>query len=248
MPKQWTTYFDTGGSETDSDGAVLITAGVVSTMEKWARFDRRWLAALASEGVRELHMRHLVPGRGEFDGWDEARKAALLSRLISEAKRGLHKIFVTAVVLPNYHAFNARYQLAETIGGPYALAQAACLKQAIDWLYQKKHGADRAGFFVAHGDNGQDRFLRFMKQEQAIVPEVARTTNELGETITPFQVADFIAWEYRRVYDRFLRTQEKVRARPTMEAIRHSLPVSVSTCGEEFFEAFCERHVPPRTA
>lgn len=206
---QWTAYFDTAGSETDADGTVLITAGIVSTVEKWRRFDREWMRLLADEGIHALHMREFVPSRGVFKDWDEPRKAALLDRLIAETKRGVHKIFVTAVVLPHYHAFNAQYQLSETIGGPYALAQGACVTQAFQWLYDTKPRHDGAGFYVAHGDNGQGRFMQMMQREKAIIPEVAKTVNAAGETITPFQAADFIAWEYRRVYHEFVRTQQK---------------------------------------
>lgn len=244
--KQWTCYFDTAGSETDADGTVLVTAGVVSTIPKWGRFDQTWLRVLAEEGIRDLHMRELVPAQGQFKGWDEPRKDALLGRLMAETRRGVHKIFVTVVVLPHYRAFNERFQLTETIGGPYALAQGACVTQAFQWLFDAKHGRDGAGFYVAHGDNGQGRFMQMMVRERAIVPEVARTTTASGETITPFQVADFVAWEYRRIYDAFIRTQQKVRPRPSMAAIRRTLPVSVSVCDDTFLADFCDRLVPLR--
>jgi hypothetical protein len=157
--KAWTAYFDTGGSESDAEGRVLITAGVVATMEKWARFDRAWTRALEEAGVRELHMRELVHSTGEFTGWDEAQRSALLTRLLQETKRGVNKLFVAVVILPAYRELNQRYKLTETIGGPYALAQTAGIGQAWDWLARTKHGEDGVAFAVAAGDNGQDRFL-----------------------------------------------------------------------------------------
>ena len=36
--------------------------------------------------------------------------------MLAETKRGIHKIFVTVVVIPHYRAFNERYQLTEVIG------------------------------------------------------------------------------------------------------------------------------------
>src|ERR1044071_580362 len=88
-------YFDTGGTENDQDRTVLITFGVVATVEKWTRFDRRWKAALAREGVAELHMRLFAHSRGEFAAWkgDEERRKHFLATLTSEAKRGLNKAF-----------------------------------------------------------------------------------------------------------------------------------------------------------
>lgn len=190
-------------------------------------------------------MRELVHSTGEFEGWDDAPQAALLTRLLQEAKLGVNKIFVVAVLLPAYREFDQRYQLTETIGGPYALAQTAAIGQTWDWLHRERHGQDGIAFAVAQGDNGQPKFLAMAKQEGMTVV-VSPTRNAAGEAITPFQIADFIAWEYRRDYHGRLTKLHHIPPRPTMEAVRRTLPVKVNVCGEEFIAAYCEQHVPLR--
>ena len=246
--RHWDCYFDTAGSESAANGTMLVTVGVVAERSKWTRFDRRWLRVLDAEGVRGLHMREFAHSTGQYKEWkgDELRRAAFLQALVKEIKRGINTGFVSALVLADYRALDARYMLTETVGGPYALAQVATIVRAFDWLWQRKHPGDGLGIFIEKGDAGQGALVAFLKREWDITPLISPRVNDAGEEITPFQVADFIAYEHRYAYAKFLKTKEKAPARKSMSALRQLLPLNIGILDDAMIARFCEQHVPPR--
>jgi hypothetical protein len=245
----WHAYFDTGGSESAADGTVLVTVGAVAEEKKWTRFDQRWSALLHSEGVTALHMSEFAHSTGQFAAWkgNEPRRSSFLAAMTREAKRTINKAFVTVLILPDYRDFDSRFKLTETLGGPYAVAQTGSLFRAFDWLYSAKHQQDQVGFFIEKGDAGQGAFRSFLQREKAIEPIFASRVNAAGEVITPFQVADFIAYEYRYAYARFLLERRRIVPRASMSYLRRMLPLDVSMADHQFLQRFCtERLVPAR--
>jgi hypothetical protein len=244
----WDCYFDTSGNESAANSRVLVTAGVVASRDKWARFDTQWLRLLEDAGVRSVHMKEFTQSRGQYADWkgDEPRRAAFLSALLRQAKRGINKTFVTALNVDDYRLLDARFQLTETVGGPYFLAQTDTIGRTFDWLCRYKRPLGRVGFYVAKGYSGQGAFINFMKRVRSFAPVVALTVDEAVAQITPFQVADFIACEFRYAYDKQVRTAGHRVPRRSLTELRRLLPVDASVFDARRIEQFCERHVPSR--
>ena len=244
----WDCYFDTAGTESSADGTILVTAGVVAERDKWTRFDRRWLRILEAEGVGGLHMREFAHSTGQYKTWkgDEPRRGAFLQTLVSEIKRGINIGFVSGLVLPDYRTLDKHYRLTETVGGPYSFAQVGTIARAFDWLRQRKHPGDGVGFFVEKGDAGQGALVSFMQREWDTVPLITPRVNDHGEEVTPFQVADFIAYEHRYAYDKFWRTRKKATPRRSMSELRRMVPLNVGMLDTKMITEFCEKHVALR--
>jgi hypothetical protein len=244
----WDCYFDTAGTESAANGTVLVTVGVVAERDKWTRFDRRWLRILEDEGVRGLHMREFAHSTGQYKAWkgDEPRRAAFLQALIGEIKRSINTGFVSGLVLPDYRTLDKQYRLTEAVGGPYSFAQAGTMARAFDWLWKRKHPGDGIGFFIEKGDAGQNALIPFMQREWDIEPLIVPRVNTHGEEITPFQVADFIAYEHRYAYDKFWKTRERTTPRKSMSELRRMLPLNVGMLDATMISEFCEKHVPLR--
>jgi hypothetical protein len=246
--RTWQCYYDTGGTQSAVDGRVLVTVGVVATSDKWTRFDQRWLSALGDEGVRDFHMKEFAQSKGQYAAWagDEARRAAFLKRLTAEAKRGINKAFVVILELPAYRDVDKRYQLTETVGGAYSLAQSGCIGRTFEWLQKRAQPTDGAGFLVEKGDAGQGAFVAFVKRDRHIQPDIVSRFNDKGEPITPFQVADLIAYEFRRAIERRLAKSERTSLRRSFTGLRRMLPIDHAVMGADMIEAFCEARVPRR--
>lgn len=74
-------YLDASG---DPDSTVVYTlACLTATRRRWEHFNKAWDLAMERGGAKGkiLHMRELVPGRGQFAGWDDAAKERLLRKL-----------------------------------------------------------------------------------------------------------------------------------------------------------------------
>ena len=77
----FTVYFDDSGTHPESNTAVA--ACYVSTPEKWTRFETEWREIAVKEGFETFHMVDFAAGRGEFEGWDDAKRRHVLGRLCS---------------------------------------------------------------------------------------------------------------------------------------------------------------------
>ena len=244
-------YFDTGG--TQNDEWVIVTAGLVATAKKWSRFEERWQLVLEKEGVTQFHAVDFAHSQEEYTSWlgDEPRRAAFVATLIKEIKRGVNKVFLQGVVLPDYHAANQAYPVKEIFGGPYSTAQAVCLLRAWKWLIDKKGPNDRIRNLVEHGDVGQHDFRQFCKRfhlpEPAILPKLDETTEKRW---LPFQACDLIAYEFRRVYEcmasRFVPGPNWRGWRKSLLAMQKLLPISEHLIDAAYFNDLNERGVLPR--
>lgn len=235
-------YYDTAGTESSRDKRILVTTGVAATTEEWAAFDGRWMAALREFGVTELHMRHYAHSVGQFTPWkgDEPKRQAFIRRLCEEARRGIQRAFVMTLMLADYDRINAEYELAERIGSPYALAQTFCLARSLQWLAETKAPDDGALFFVEAGDAGQATFLAHATRTLGWTPTpLPRWEPTTGEPYTPFQVADFIAYEHALAYDRALDAGNERPLRESFRQLRTMLPVDPGVYDEKALRAWC---------
>lgn len=241
-------YGDTSGAQSSRHGPFLVSVGAVATDVKWERFDRLWMATLAKFGISELHMKEFAQSRGEFAAWtgDNAKRDAFLSSLIGVArKQRINKTFVSALVVPDYHAVNAEFKLAERMQSPYALVQSFCLARASEWLQLKKKPSDRAAFFLEEGDAGQRSFLndaeRILGWKPIVLPKRIN-----GQPVSPFQLADLIAYEHRLLYERAIASRDKRPLRQSLIALRRLLPTDPGIIDKSALTNWCVHVGIPR--
>jgi hypothetical protein len=257
-------YFDAAGSESNSD--VIVACGALSFTGDWARFDREWSAVMAAEGVRSFHMKDFAAFKPPFDGWrdNEPRRREFLGSLIRLTNETVFRLYVTTLVLSDYRRVNAEFRMTEHFANPYAWAMANCLFHTFDWLLGDEEPPpgdpqrpvspeDGIAFFVEKGDTGQGGLRQLMtalgwtdREYDETIQVIPKRLGE--EDLTPFHVADFVAYEYRSEHRYFV---ENRRTKPTprgaLKAIRSELYPRVGVVTAEMMRQACiENNVPPR--
>ena len=87
-----TAYFDAGGHPCDQDSVFL--SGLVSSVDKWLRFEAAWTAALKAEGLNvRFHMKAFVFGERGYEAWkdNDKKRAETAERLLKVVKRHIQK-------------------------------------------------------------------------------------------------------------------------------------------------------------
>jgi len=229
----FTGYYDTGGAQ--HQGTVVVTVGVVATVEDWNTFDLRWLEVLRKYDIQSFHMAEIMWWRGDNRNWplkdgkrDEESLTAFLFELVQVGASFVRQGFVRGVVLDDYKAVDDRYPLTEKIGGPYTMAQAACLIQSQEWFIQHNKPATQHkwGALVEKGDAGQKEFRKFCKENLKYVPAFEPKKNKQREDVTPFGLADLIAYEHHGLYKRMIQAQAHIPQQnwsPILRAIRDNI-------------------------
>lgn len=242
-------WYDTAGAETDKKRDMLVTAGIIATSEKWAKFDHAWMAAMAEFGVTELHMKEFAHSTGQYQHFkgNKPLRDEFLARLLAIAKRGMNKGFVVALCLADYDEVNAEYEVGEYIGSPYAVTQALCIGECIQWMHDKGLLHHFVQFFVAEGDNGQPALMRNAEKFIGWKPiTLPRNEPNTGEPFTPFQLCDFVAYEHRLAYSR-LNAGDRSRAmRASFRAMRRLLPIPARRMSATGLRDWCVQSGVPK--
>lgn len=89
-------YLDETGHSADTE--FVGVAGIVAPDHSWANTEATWQNMLAEHAVESVHMRELAHSKGQYKGWTEQQRRALLSSALGavEALGGL----VLGVILP----------------------------------------------------------------------------------------------------------------------------------------------------
>jgi hypothetical protein len=122
MFTSYTGYFDTSGHPDDQ--TVITTAGFVSTVRKWDRFDRERNAILKHYGVPYFRMTEFVNSQGAFaHGWrgQTDKRRNFINELAACVKKNVNKSFRTTLVIPDYNRINVENDIEGFLGRPYAL-------------------------------------------------------------------------------------------------------------------------------
>jgi hypothetical protein len=216
-------YLDASG--TAADTPVLAVGGFVATEEQWGEFERAWVAALADEGVAEVHMKELAHWRGEFESWgrDEERRARFLARLTGIMNAHTERSVGVTLCVEEFRAVDADFQLSDRFGGPYAVTSLSVIGSLLAWRDREHPGAPLR-FVVERGDNDQGdlyaAMTRIMKRYKddplrplPTVERLPKRWQEGGVTRyrLPFQACDFIAWELRKLSQTVLETGQRLQ-------------------------------------
>lgn len=243
---KFTAYYDASGSQGDKGGAVLVV-GMVSTEKKWARLEGEWLEVLRDFRAPYFHMKEFVHGAGPFKPWrdDYDKRASFLKDLMRVAKRGVNKSFGHGVFLADYRLLNQHYRFSEKFGGAYCFSAGACLASIKKWM-RGKYSHARIAHIFEKGDSGQGELRRLVPlYELTAITVKEKVDPNTGEWFVPFQVADLIAWEFRRA----ITDVDKDMGIPLRESLRtmlRTLPTSGGVQGARHLQAFAESRGVPR--
>lgn len=260
----FTGYFDAAGSESDSD--VIVACGALSFTDDWDRFDQEWSAVMRTEGVPSVHMKDFAAFKPPFDvGWrdNEPRRREFLGSLIRLTNETVFRLYVTTLVLSDYKRVNAKFQMSEHLANPYAWVMANCLFHTFDWLLGEDEPPpgdprrpvspeDVVGLFVEKGDAGQGGLRKLMKvlgwTDREYDETIQVIPKRLGEEdITPFNVPDFVAYEYRSEHRYFVENRQKRPVpRRALQAVRAELYPRVGIVTAEMMRQACIDNDVPR--
>ncbi len=202
-------YFDETGHGDDANTPFLGIAGCVAAAPVWRRVEERWAAALASEGLDHFHMREYAFSVGQFKEWggDEPRRRKIYAKLW-EIILGANLIPLGGfVLLENYkqeltgqehHVFRDAYflcylQCLRFLAQYTEFAQVSCVKTFFDEKKGFKGEALKIYGVLAHRFGGK------------IPPPAFRDMRALA----PLQVADIIAYESKKEFERRSRAPER---------------------------------------
>jgi hypothetical protein len=205
-------YFDESG---DSRSPILAVGGGVASAQKWVKFERAWKSILADYGASSLHMKDLYVNRREFEGWKghDSDKEEMLRRLALCIRQFRIQTVTLGLVIHNYREVNGDYQLDEEIGHPYPLCALAGVAYVQGWARDQTPpiSNENIQFVFEHGAEHKGQFIKQCKKLMHVEPILT------GKEKVPLQLADFVAWEYRRNFKNMKDILESDEYRPYQE-------------------------------
>ena len=203
-------YFDETGHGEDANTHFLGVAGCVMADPIWRRVEDRWAAALASEGLNYFHMREYAFSAGQFKEWrgDEARRRRIYGRL--------WEIILEAQLIPLGGFVRLENYKQELTGQEHHVFRDAyflCYLQCLGFL------AQYAGFGqVSHVETFFDEKKGFKGEALKIYGvlkdrfggKISPPSFRDMRALAPLQVADIIAYESKKEFERRSQAPERV--------------------------------------
>ncbi len=120
-------YLDESGTKHTE---IVTIGGFVSSALRWRRFDKEWSQILKTMSVQYFHMREYAHYRGQFQGWSDARREIIMTKLIPIIRR--HVIFKVAVSI-DMRAYNRLFpkKLKEAFGDSYYFCFRECVNAIV---------------------------------------------------------------------------------------------------------------------
>lgn len=196
----FTIYFDDSGTHPESNTAVA--ACYVSTAEKWARLEREWHEIAAKEGFETFHMAEFAAGRGEFEGWDDAKRRFVLGRLCSLINIRVRTGFIAGVRKPDYDEV-VKKEFRKYCGRyHYSFALRTCVTGVRGWRNEFEPSCTMQYVFDQMG-KGKGEIIDVMNKAVQKSKEDASKDGILAlsgysfedkKSFLPLQAADILAW------------------------------------------------------
>lgn len=192
-------YFDDS-----ADDDLVCMAGYVSTAEKWEEFELRWKEVLVKYGISFFHMKEYAHRTGEFQGWPEEKRVALMKELIAVIQACVLYGVAVAISAKDYES-EFPEELKKFLRNPYYLAVYSCLSQALN--YHMKNHADEEIAFVWDEKSKvaaemQRIYVAYKAADFIPRPELLGSlTFADDKKFVPLQAADLLAYEYRKFHE-----------------------------------------------
>jgi len=234
-----TCYFDDAGG---ADHGYTLVAGWIASLEQWEAFTESWEELLAEYGIECFTMKKLAQWRGPFQCWCEDQRKAFIRRAAQIIKANIQFGFASIVPLALYRRVNETYTLKEYTHSEYALAGISAVRDAHDWMRKNQPGTPME-FIFDQGTPGSGGLTELMLDELRYAPIFkSGCTQEGHRPVIPLQVADFLAYEVRKV------CKDDPNEEWPIEKYRKSLRMLVSVDSnwgqytEQNLIALCEQH------
>jgi hypothetical protein len=220
---EFAVYCDVGGHP--SDQRFVVVAGFLSTVERWALFERDWRHALIRHGLSSpFHMVDVVAGKGT--NRDQGRVLDDLIRIINQ-----HTIahFSVLIDMKDYKEVNGIYTLEESIGTPYAIAARCVAKYINEWKPKNFKTGDSLEIFVESGTLHQGDMEEAFRRDALPLPR------RVPKALAAVAPADILAWESFRYAKRHDERRSLVNLCPGRLFYQgilkaHNLTTTLSVC------------------
>jgi hypothetical protein len=199
----FTAYFDASGHPDASGKApALFVSGFVAPVEKWRKFETRWLALLDEHHiVPPFHTTDFEAGQGQYAALRKNASAceSFRAAAIDIMTRYTNKAFSVGVIIPDLRRLFVEYEVPSDLPRqPYPWCAIRVSDLVIRWAGNRvKAGTaqltDNVQFIFQHGDKHQGEFGEAAKRLYGKVPLFLKDKDAV-----PFQACDYLAWEHRR--------------------------------------------------
>ena len=234
-----TAFFDESGHS--SSTRIVAMGGAMTSPKRWGDLRVRWKAALQRYGIRVFHMTDFENRRGEFEGWNEAKRRKLLTELFG-ALAECPLFVIGAVVVVNDFNKLPSTGLKE-LRDPWYLCYQSCFHEALTcsllFADPKKEGIEledtriRACFYETHRQYTWGPVLFRIAQEARKESAAAYSNGIIGfgskQSTVHFQVADLIAYELRKHVENALYKQGRPTRWPMRQFLKGMMMVNVFT-------------------
>jgi hypothetical protein len=186
-------YVDESGTHAGSP--IVTVAGYVARPRVWEKFTRRWNARKGT--VKVYHAVDCANSRGEFGGWDSARRNAFVARLLPTiAECGLRGMAVGIDIRAYEAAMDPHPDLRKIMGNPYTSCFQWALQGVVD-IIQEKRNTERLD--IIHEQNSfradVETTFRYVEEGRANRQGPMNLGFGTKESDVPLQAADVLAYE-----------------------------------------------------
>jgi hypothetical protein len=225
-------YFDASGSGNDKSTRgpdALFIAGFVAPVEKWLKFERRWLDLLCRYDITPpFHTTKFERARQgsykQFQG-NPARADAFRHDAIHVMNRYTNKAFCVGLVLPDLKLVFDRYEVPPNIvREPLAYCGAQICALLMKWRANRERAgsmrpSDKLELFFEQGDTHENELKAIVTEQCGRQPHFLPK-----EEVVPFQACDYLAWEHRHWLHERAKVRGPIMPRPSMLEIARLLP------------------------
>jgi hypothetical protein len=232
LPK-YVAYVDESGHSKDPNRKFVSLAGLLARSAAWEKFEPEWKATCAEHGLTEpFHMMHLAAFRGQFKGWDEEKRRALLARLF-ETIRKTEAIPIGSVVsVPDFNVLDERLKTA--FRDPYFVAfQPLTFNLAVAASFAFPPG--RATMVYAHHPehseglaNARDLWHAVRQGNPIVSVSMEAYQSDTPTNCVPLQAADLWAYELGHHFE-VIRPAKKEARWPFQRFVEMGLNYSLFT-------------------
>lgn len=235
----FTAYFD----ESDSPRASVV-AGIVGEAEQLSHFNREWTELLQSENLTSFHMKDFAHSNGEFRNWknDISRRKDFIGRIIGIISRRVRISIGILIDRVAYQNVAHRDIFANFYKTEYTACAFLSLLRTSSWA-RRNRITDRIAFVFDNGNPKRTDFQRAF--DMANVPPIAEENNFGSLTfaddrfVSPLQAADFIAYEFCKLYTDV--EGKQIRVRQSLTKFLERIPNDLRIGNEKLLLDLAER-------
>lgn len=224
------------GSQTYPDGSAapaFTVAGFLAEKIAWHKFQKAWRKARRSAEIEHFHMAD-YEARSErhgYDKWSEAKREAVLNRLIQLVSDTVVVGFAATMLKADYDALTSEQKVNLCHDNPYSFCANEFLGMMSAYIL-KAMPKEKAIYVFEVGDKGEAEFRKSMYEQMEKLPvhnETMRILSYVPGTKKDFphlDAADFLAWEVNRDIPKYLGNDKSPR-RESLEKLTNKTRIGV---------------------